>query len=171
MYVHVCISMQSVSASIACIGPLGHGNHHSIPKTPPRDPAPGGTHSGHPRACARPLFDPIPTSPSDPIFRFFLQESVLGPVLPWPWNPPGCSGQAKTLPNRPPTSIVQDPLVCAEIRYFFLPGECIKDAPLHHFCDLVHLATVVESARIVQAGSNLDHSSSHPHCARRTRAR
>ena len=84
MYVHVCISMPSVSASIACIGPLGHGNHHSIPKTPPRDPAPGGTHSGHPRACARPLFDPIPTPPSDPIFRFFRQESVLGPVLPRP---------------------------------------------------------------------------------------
>ena len=84
IYMHVCISMPSVSASIACIGPLGRGNHHSIPKTPPRDPTPRGTHSGHPRACALPLFDPIPIPPSDPIFRFFLQESVLGPVLPRP---------------------------------------------------------------------------------------
>ena len=78
---HVCISMPSVSAAIACIGPLGHGNHHSIPKTPPRDPAPGGTHSGHPRACARPLFDPIPTPPSDPIFRFFLSRIGVGTCL------------------------------------------------------------------------------------------
>ena len=77
MYMHVCISMPSVSASIACIGPLGHENHHSIPKTPPRDPAPGGTHSGHPRAWAQPLFFPIPAPTLDPIFLFFLKNPCL----------------------------------------------------------------------------------------------
>ena len=71
MYLYVCVHISSVSACIASTGPLGHGNHHSVPKTPSLDPAPGGTHSGHPRACARPLFDPIPTPSSYPIFRFF----------------------------------------------------------------------------------------------------
>jgi len=106
MHVYAGINSNlSVSSVSVCIGPLGHGNHHSIPKTPSRDPAPGGTHSGHPRACAQPLFDPIPIPPLDPIFRFF-----------------------------------------------------------QHFCAVVHLAMAVESARIVQGGSNLAQSSSHAHC-------
>ena len=60
----------SVSACISCLGPLGHGIHHSVPKTHARDPAPGGGHSGHPRACALPLFDPIQAPGLDRFFYF-----------------------------------------------------------------------------------------------------
>ena len=67
----------SVSACISCLGPLGHGIHHSVPKTHSRDPAPGGGHSGHPRACALPLYDPIQAPTLDPIFRFFLKNPCL----------------------------------------------------------------------------------------------
>ena len=77
MYLYVCVSIGSLSACIACIGTLGHRNHHSVPKTPSRDPAPGGTHSGHPRACAQPLFDPIPIPPLDPIFGILMKNQCL----------------------------------------------------------------------------------------------
>jgi hypothetical protein len=53
--------------------------------------------------------------------------------------------------------ILQDTITCAEIRYLFMAGGCIKDALAKQFCVLAHLATTVESesSRIVQAGSNL----------------
>jgi hypothetical protein len=68
---------QWVCAGIAGIGPLQHGNHHHVPKTPSCDPTPGGPHSGHPRACAHPLSSPIPVRPLDPIFGFSMQNQCL----------------------------------------------------------------------------------------------
>jgi hypothetical protein len=43
MYGQAC--MQSLSAFISCIRPLGHGNRHHVPKTPSCDFTPGWTHS------------------------------------------------------------------------------------------------------------------------------
>jgi hypothetical protein len=85
MYLHVCVCMLSLSTSLACIGPLVHGNNHHTPKTPSCGPASGGTHSGHPLACARLLYTPIPDFPVPPLDSiFFLEKSVFGRVLPVP---------------------------------------------------------------------------------------
>jgi hypothetical protein len=68
---HVYADILSVSVCIVCIGALGHRNHHSVPKTYSRDPLPQWSHSGHPRACAWPLLDPIPPPPPAPDFFIF----------------------------------------------------------------------------------------------------
>jgi hypothetical protein len=171
LFLHVCISMWIVFKCIACIGPLEHENHNSVPKTPSPDPATEGTHSGHPRACAHPLFDPSPIPPPRPeFFYLFLKNLCLdlschGHRI--SQDPPDTFGQAKTFqsfPNCPPTSIVQDTIARAESRYLFVAWGCIKDAPLQQYFVLVRLSTAVESARIVQAGSNLAESPFHAQC-------
>ena len=78
MYVYACMCMYVYVCVCICIYcMLGHGNHHSFPETPSGDPAPGGTHSGHPRACTQPLFDPIPIPHLDPILGFLFKNRCL----------------------------------------------------------------------------------------------
>jgi hypothetical protein len=60
----------------------------------------------------------------------FLRKSVFVPVLPRPQNGPGSSRQAKTWSTRPPTNIVLDESVCAEIGHLFLLLWSTKDGPL-----------------------------------------
>jgi hypothetical protein len=58
-YLYVSVSIMHVSACIAYIvppGPPQHGNCRHVLKTPPRGAAPGGLHSGHPRACVQTLY-------------------------------------------------------------------------------------------------------------------
>ena len=45
---------------------------------------PGGPTQGTPGHVPDHFLTPSQPPPSDPIFRFFLQESVLGPILPRP---------------------------------------------------------------------------------------
>jgi hypothetical protein len=47
MYVCMCMYVGHICRYCRyCTRPLGHGNHHHVPKTPSCDPAPGGTNSG-----------------------------------------------------------------------------------------------------------------------------
>ncbi len=144
MYLHVYVSMLSVSACIACIGPLGHENHHSIPKTPFRGPALSRTHSGHPRACAQPLFNPIPTLPLDLIILFFLEVLCLDLSC-------HCHSIGQDAPDRPKLCPIALPsaqywtrlCVLKSDIYLWLEGAS-KTPPLQQFCALDHLATVID---------------------------
>ena len=65
MYVHACMCMYVyVSVGIVCIWPLGHGNHHSVPETPSRDPHQGGPTQGTPEHVPNHFLTPsqYPTS-------------------------------------------------------------------------------------------------------------
>ena len=68
----------------------------------------------------------------------FLRKSVFVPVLPRPQNGPVSSRQAKTWSNRPPTSIVLDESVCAEIGHLFLVLWSTKDGPLDQSTSCLH---------------------------------
>jgi hypothetical protein len=58
-----------------------HRDHHHVPKTPSRGPAPGGHHSRHIRACAHPLYSAIQVPLQDPIFARHIRL-ILDPPLP-----------------------------------------------------------------------------------------
>jgi hypothetical protein len=68
-----------------------------------------------------------------------LRKSVFVPVLPRPQNGPGSSRQAKTWSNRPPTSIVLDASVCAEIGHLFLVLWSTKDDTLDQSTICFHI--------------------------------
>ena len=70
----------------------------------------------------------------------FLRKSVFAPVLPLAQNGLGSSRQAKTWSNRPPTSIVLDESVCAEIGHLFLVLWSTKDGPLDQSTICFHIA-------------------------------
>ena len=62
-----------------------------------------------------------------------LGESVLGPVLPRPWNRSGASEQAQTWTTGPSNRVVQGALEFDEIRHLFLVFWCAKNGPPDHF--------------------------------------
>ncbi len=167
MYLHVCVSMLSVSACIACIGPLGHGNHHSIPKTPSRDPAPRPT-QGTPGHVPDHFLTPSQPPPR-PDFSIFSWRTGIWTCLATAIESARMLLTGQNFAHLPSHqhSTGHD---CVSWNQIFIYGWRVhkKTPPLQQFCVLVHLATVIESARIVQAGSNL---SSHPHCGRRTLVR
>ncbi len=149
MSMHVCICMQSVAACIACIRPLGHGNHHQIPKTPSRDPASGGFGGNSLRSpqdiwsSTLPLYTPIPVPPLDPIFLFFLEKSVFGPVLSRTHGH-RIGQDPLDRPNHDPVALpwasYRTQLRVLKSIFLFTTWGCNKDGLLQQFCVLVRLA-------------------------------
>ena len=142
---------------------LGHGNHHSFPETPTGDPAPGGTHSGHPRACTQPLFDPIPIPHLDPILGFLLKNRYLDVYCHSCRIGHEHRDRPKHCPLAHPRALYRTHTrVPKSGMYLWLVGAWNMH-PVQQFCVSWRLATAVEIAWMVQAGSNLDESPFHAH--------
>ncbi len=129
-------------------------------------PHPGGPTQGTPGHVPNHFLTPSQSAPSTRFFDFFWENQRLDLSCHGhrngqnpPEGPKLCPVALQRAWYRAQSRVLQSDV------YLWLWG-CIKGAPLQHFCAVVHLAMAVESARIVQGGSNLAQSSSHVHCVR-----
>jgi hypothetical protein len=101
MYAYVC-DLYPYLHVLHALHVLDYWGTDHVPKTPSCDPAPGGTHSGHPRACAAMMcpstlsLHPCPSPPTPEFEHPPRATCLLGPI----GHPPVPLGSCALRPRR-----------------------------------------------------------------------